>query len=163
MVFVDGTNLFYRLEAARLRVQLLRAVLNYFIGGRQLLRTYLYTIAEQLERAKTIHGDNFLSGVRVVLGHGIPTGDGNVKEKGVDAMLVADLVYHAAAKNLDYAVVVTTDTDFAVALERVEDFGCRTAVASVCAPIPNRLTSSCDDVLTVDADLCVSSHWGTRY
>jgi hypothetical protein len=75
MIFVDGTNLFYRLEAARLIVEsVVKLFDGYSIsGGRQVSRIYLYTIKEHLDRAVQRHGAKFTDGVRVVLGHGVPT------------------------------------------------------------------------------------------
>jgi uncharacterized LabA/DUF88 family protein len=86
------------------------------------------------------------------LGDSIDIGNGNKREKGVDALLVADLVYHAAMKNFQYAVVISNDTDFVVALKRVEDFGCRTGVVSISKKAPQRLIDACDDykLFTID-------------
>ena len=153
MVFIDGTNLFHRLEAEKLRVR--RRLADDFwastvLEGRQLVRTYLYSSKPHLDKARTVHGGAVFEGVRVVEGKAIATGDGNYKEKGVDALLVADLVYHAAVKNYDYAVLVSTDSDFAPALRRVEDFGCRTSVASICAAAPEFLRQAADRVYEVD-------------
>jgi len=148
MFFIDGTNLFIRLRAAKLKVpslaKLFQLVADRHFGGREVVRMYLYTIESQKQTAVAWHGPEFLSGVRVVLGDGIPSSGGNVKEKGVDALLVADLIYHAAQKNCDFAVVVSIDTDFRFAIQRVEDFGCRTAVVSIASPIPDRLVGACD-------------------
>jgi uncharacterized LabA/DUF88 family protein len=154
MLFIDGTNLFYRIESKGLVVPQLSLIFDRFpiLGGRQLARIYLYTIQEHLDRAVQRHGDLFLSQIRVVLGHGVPTKDGNVKEKGVDALLVADLVYHAASRNVDYTVLVSTDTDFIHAIRRVEDFGCRTAVVGICADVPARLREHCDAHLMITAE-----------
>ena len=154
MLFIDGTNLFYRIESTGLIVPQLSLIFTRFpiLRGQQLVRTYLYTIQEHLERAVQRHGNSFLSEIRVVLGHGVPTKDGNVKEKGVDALLVADLVYHAASRNVDYTVLVSTDTDFVHALRRVEDFGCRTAVVGICADVPARLREHSDTHLVITAD-----------
>src|SRR5215475_1239799 len=91
-----------------------------------------------------LHGSKFTNDVRVVLGHGIPTKDGNIREKAVDALLVADLIYHAASRNCDYAILVSVDTDFAHAIKRVEDFGCRTCTVGVCCEVPDRLKNSSD-------------------
>ena len=159
MVFIDGTNLFHRLEAGRLSlIQGIGGFFPSYAGGRQILRAYLYTIQEHLDRARGIHGDYITDGVRVVLGHGIPTGDGNVKEKGVDALLVADLVYHAAVRNYEYALLVSTDTDFVKALHRVEDFGCRTGVLAVCADVPSRLQEESDEHYTLTAEQMIKSN-----
>ncbi len=161
MVFVDGTNLFYRLEAAKLRLRSLAAMCKHFAQGRQLTRVYLYTSQPHLEKASQRHGKAIEEDVRVVLGDAIPTGDGNYKEKGVDALLVADLVYHAAARNYDYALLVSVDQDFARALKRVEDFGCRTGVIGVCAPVPDALRKSADDVFEATATVLTSNSWAS--
>ena len=77
---------------------------------------------------------------------------GTSKEKGVDALLVADLVYHAASHDVDYTVLVTTDTDFVHAIRRVEDFGCRTAVIGICGDVPARLKEQCDASFMITAE-----------
>lgn len=162
MVFIDGTNLFYRLSGEKLNLnQNLAQIFNIFISSRQLIRTYLYTVEQHFEKAKTFHGDHISNDIRIVYGEGIPTGDGNIKEKGVDALLVADLVYHAAVKNYDYALLVSTDTDFVQALRRVEDFGCRTGILGVCSNIPDRLRNASDDTYTLTLDELLNKNWAT--
>jgi uncharacterized LabA/DUF88 family protein len=160
MVFIDGTNLFHRLEAAKLNlIRNLSQLPTLFLERRQIVRVYLYTIVEHMNKAKGFHGDHITEGIRVVYGEGIPTKDGNIKEKGVDALLVADLVYHAAVKNYDYALVVSTDTDFVKALRRVEDFGCRTGVLAVCSGVPDRLREACDEPKECSEQLMLNNGW----
>lgn len=153
MVFVDGTNLFYRLASAKLRLLSLAALIRYAEPYREIVRVYLYTTQPHHEKAQGIHGRVFADGVRVVYGEAIATRDGNHKEKGVDAQLVADLVYHAAARNCEKAILISSDQDFAHALARVEDFGCRTSVISVIAPTPRLLKDAADSVVEMDAQL----------
>lgn len=162
MIFVDGTNLFYRLESEKLRVSQLKRLLHHFVHPRQLVRAYLYTIQQHLDKARQFHGEKFCQGIRVVLGDGIETKDGNVKEKGVDALLVADMTYHAASRNCEYALVVTVDTDFVYVLRRVEDFGCRTGILSVCCDAPSRLVDACDDYYKMDSDYLVDHRMAER-
>ena len=160
MVFIDGTNLFHRLEASKLDLTRdLSQILTAFLDRRQIVRIYLYTIAEHMDKAKGFHGDHVSNGIRVVYGDGIPLKDGNIKEKGVDALLVADLVYHAAVKNYDYALVVSTDTDFVKALRRVEDFGCRTGVLAVCSDVPDRLRDVCDEPKNCPEQQMLDNQW----
>jgi uncharacterized LabA/DUF88 family protein len=146
MVFIDGTNLFRRLESHKLRMKRLYTVLNCYVTGGDIVRSYLYTIKEYYNNALSVHGEGFFDHIKVIFGEGVKKGDGNLKEKGVDALLVADMVYHAAFKNYDYALVVSNDADFAYAIKRVEDFGCRTSVLGVCDPVPDRLGEACDYV-----------------
>ncbi len=131
MVFIDGTNLFYRLNDVRLNLtESLAGIVTYYCEWRQIVRIYLYTVEQHLARAKQFHGKLITDDLRVVFGDGVPTKDGNIREKGVDALLVADLVYHAAVRNCNYALIVSADTDFVHAIRRVEDFGCRTGLLS---------------------------------
>ncbi|MBI5570033.1 MAG: NYN domain-containing protein [Desulfomonile tiedjei] len=162
MVFIDGTNLFYRLKAETLRVSSLLRLVSPYVGSRQLARAYLYTVEQHLDEAKKIHGDRFCDGIRVVLGEGVPKKDGNIKEKGVDALLVADMIYHAASRNCEYALVVTVDTDFFYVLRRVEDFGCRTGLLSVCCQAPAKLAGACDDYYHVKASQLLDQKIATK-
>ena len=145
VIFVNDTNLFHRLDAANLVVEHLAAIFHSFAflsGGRQIIRIYPYTIQEHLDRALERQGSKFMNDVRVVLAYGIPTKDGNIREKAVDALLVADLIYHTASRNCDYAVFVSMNTDFVQAIRQVEDFGCRTSVIGICSDVPDRLIES---------------------
>ena len=163
MLFVDGTNLLYRLRDANLVVPSLSRLLTGFsfvAAGREVARIYFYSIQQHIDSAILRHGAQFFDGVRVVLGDSIPTDGGNFKEKGVDALLVADLVYHAASRNCDAAVLVSTDTDFCHAIKRVEDFGCRTAVLGICAELPERLKRSADQSNVITKDNIVSTNLG---
>jgi uncharacterized LabA/DUF88 family protein len=162
MVFVDGTNFLNRLREANLRSHTIRALAEAAVLGRELARIYFYTTSEKLERAKEIHGTTFTDGCRVVLGDSVPLGNGKFREKGVDALLVADLVYHAAQKNCTYAVVVSNDSDFAHAIKRVEDFGCNTGVVAIGVPAPERLQQACDDYHFVAAASMVEYQWASE-
>jgi uncharacterized LabA/DUF88 family protein len=162
MVFVDGTNFMNRLRDCNLKSGSIRALAETASLGRELARVYFYTTAEKLERAREIHGPNFPDGCRVVLGDSVPLGNGKFREKGVDALLVADLIYHAAQKNCSYAVVVSNDSDFAHAIKRVEDFGCNTGVLAIGIQAAERLKQSCDDYHFVDAKSMVKYSWATE-
>lgn len=150
MIFIDGTNLFERFRSAKLSVPRLLPLLEPLVRPRKLVRPYLYTSSHRLSQAEEYHGLDWLEGVHVVLGDSVQTGDGSFKEKAVDALLVADLIYHAAQRNYEYAVVVTHDTDYRYAIKRVGDFGCRTSVAAFCVDAPDRLKTACDEYQYVD-------------
>lgn len=145
MVFIDGSNVFPNLREVGLKVPSFYKLGESTKGVRQLLRVYLYTTKEKLEDARAFHGEDCFSGCRVTLGDSVPLNNGSHREKGVDALLVADLIYHAAMKNFHQAIVISNDSDFAVALNRAEDFGCRTKVVSVIKRAPDRLIDACDE------------------
>lgn len=161
MVFIDGTNFLYRFEGAKTKLDTpIASLVELYISKRQLVRVYFYTSPPHLEKAKKIYaGSEFKSvfkGVEIVLGSAIPTGDGNHREKGVDALLVADLIYHAAMKNYDYALVLSTDQDFAPVIKRVQDFGCKTVILSLFNDLPENLENVCDESHSVTKDWIIS-------
>ena len=141
MVFIDGSNVLLNARKHNLLIPNFYQLGARAIGSRQLTRVYFYTTQEKLDAAKEVHGENSLSGCRIVLGDSVKLKDDSFREKGVDALLVADLVYHAATKNFQYGVVISNDSDFGVALKRVEDFGCRTGLVSLVEKAPQRLMS----------------------
>jgi uncharacterized LabA/DUF88 family protein len=150
------------LKGEKLKRKNWNIALRNYAKRRQVARIYLYTFEQHLQEAKGTHGEAFFEGMRIVLGEDVPTKDGNIKEKGVDALLVADLIYHAASRNCEYDLVVTPDTDFVHALRRVEDFGCGTGVLAVCAQASPRLQSSCDDYSHVTAEELIQGGWASR-
>lgn len=154
IIFVDATNLFYRFEEMKLLVSSFYELLQQLAGGRarpSIRRICWYTIEEKYQRTLKVHGASCLDRIRVIRGTGVPT-SGEPKEKGVDSLLVADLIYHAAQKNMDYAQLVTIDLDFVYAIRRVEDFGCRSAVLAFGHPPPADLQRSCDDYRFIGRD-----------
>ena len=162
IVFVDGTNLFNRLREAKIRLPRLLPLVSLACNGRQLLRAAVYTTGEKLDVAYSEHGKDLAEGCRVILGDSVKSGSGNVREKGVDALLVADLVYHAAQKNCQYATVLSHDSDFRFALKRVEDFGCKTGVMAIGTNAPDRLVKSCDDYWFLPAKYLVEKGWAEK-
>lgn len=160
MVFIDGSNLLASLRSENIKIYDFYSIAEAVCQERELLRVYFYTSEDKLEKAKKVHGENAFSNCRVILGHTVERGDGSKKEKGVDALLVADIVYHAAMKNCQYAVVFSNDTDFVFAIKRVEDFGCKTAVVSTFRTASERLINTCDDYSHLDKDTIIKRGWG---
>ena len=156
MVFIDGSNLLPRLREQRLRIPSFFKLAQVICGRRRLNRVYFYTSKEKIEKAEAEHGKEAFQQCRVVLGDSVTLPSGEIREKGVDALLVADLIYHAASKNCEFAAVLSNDTDFVVALKRVEDFGCNTGVLGVIQDSSPRLKDACDKYIHLSAsDLLV--------
>jgi uncharacterized LabA/DUF88 family protein len=156
MIFVDGTNVFYRFQDLRLVCMSFYDLLKQHVGRRDLVRIYWYTIEEKFNRAVAQHGSDAFRGIHRIFGTGVPR-SGDVAEKGVDALLVADLIYHAAHKNIDYALLVSIDRDFVYTIRRVHDFGCRTGILAIGADAHEDLKLACDKYTMVSrADLLKS-------
>lgn len=161
MVFVDGSNFIHRLQDHKLIWQpgAFEKFAEFVTSPRMNLRTYFYTNPNKLEDFKKQCGESALLGCRVVLGDGIPLENGKIKEKGVDALLVADLIYHAASKNVNHVVVITHDTDFMYALKRVEDFGVTTRLVALLVEPSDRLRGSADRVISINKKTLLDNGW----
>jgi uncharacterized LabA/DUF88 family protein len=144
IVFIDGTNLFCKLNDSQLIPLDLQRMVNESCRGRRLLHAYLYTTEEKYIARKKDWGDTAFASFKPIFGDSIST-NGEPREKGVDALLVADLVYHAAMKNCQHIVVFSNDSDFRFAIKRAEDFGCTTGLVSVIKTATDRLKMSCDE------------------
>jgi uncharacterized LabA/DUF88 family protein len=149
--FIDGTNLFKAIRDANLKLpQLRRLLTDTRDSSHKLIRIYVYTTIEKAKRELNEHGPDVFEGCRLVYGVTVTGGSGNVREKGVDAQLTADMVYHAASRNAAHIVLISNDSDFQFALRRTEDFGCTTEVISVIAETCDALKLACDRCQTLE-------------
>ncbi|MEM7064092.1 MAG: NYN domain-containing protein [Cyanobacteria bacterium P01_B01_bin.77] len=161
MVFIDGTNFRYCINGAEIKIiKPIHWIGEMFLEGRQLIRTFFYTCEPHLAWFENEHEQDILQTSKVVLGFAIPTGGGNYSEKGVDVHLVSDMVYHAAMKNYDYALIVTTDQEFVPVIERVQDLGCQTGVLSLFRPVPRELQNMCDEAFSLSKEQLLSNNIG---
>ena len=161
MVFIDGTNFRYCINGAELKIiKPIHWIGELFLEGRQLVRTFFYTCEPHLAWFENEHEDSMLQTSKVTLGYAIPTGGGNYSAKGVDVHLVADMVYHAAMKNYDYALLMTTDQEFVPVIERVQDLGCQVGVLSLFRSVPKELENVCDEAFSLSREQLLSNNIG---
>ena len=126
-VFVDVANIFYAAKAAGVDIDYV-TLLKSAIAGRDFVRAYAYTgLDPDNENQRNFH--NFLSrhGYKVVSKDIRKYGDGKVKAN-LDIELVVDML--KTARNLDVAIVVSGDGDFAPAIRAVQEMGVRVEVIS---------------------------------
>lgn len=139
-VFIDGSNFYFALKRNNrvTRVDYYQLSLALTGPDRKLVRTYYYNVAYDKnlfpEKAKT--QQSFLDSLdrtpylELRLGRLIPMADGNVQERGVDVLLASDMVYYAARKAFDTAIVVTEDGDYFPVVELVKDLGRNVEIAA---------------------------------
>jgi uncharacterized LabA/DUF88 family protein len=126
-VFVDVANIFYAAKAAGVDIDYV-TLLKSATAGRDLVRAYAYTgLDPENENQRNFH--TFLSrhGFKVVSKDIRKYGDGKVKAN-LDIELVVDMM--KTARNLDIAIVVSGDGDFAPAIRAVQEMGVRVEVVS---------------------------------
>jgi uncharacterized LabA/DUF88 family protein len=126
-VFVDVANIFYAAKAAGVDIDYV-TLLKAAIAGRDFVRAYAYTgLDPENENQRQFHAFLARSGYKVVSKDVRKYGDGKVKAN-LDIELVVDLM--RTATNLDVAVVVSGDGDFAPAIRAVQQQGVRVEVIS---------------------------------
>ena len=119
-VFVDVANIFYAAKAAGVDIDYV-TLLKSATAGRDLVRAYAYTgLDPDNENQRNFHDFLRRSGYKVVSKDIRKYGDGKVKAN-LDIELVVDMM--KTARNLDIAIVVSGDGDFAPAIRAVQEHG----------------------------------------
>ena len=126
-VFVDVANIFYAAKAAGVDIDYV-TLLRSASAGRDLVRAYAYTgLDPDNENQRNFHDFLRRSNYKVVSKDIRKYGDGKVKAN-LDIELVVDMM--KTARNLDIAIVVSGDGDFAPAIRAVQEQGVRVEVIS---------------------------------
>jgi uncharacterized LabA/DUF88 family protein len=126
-VFVDVANIFYAAKAAGVDIDYV-TLLKSCTAGRDLVRAYAYTgLDPENENQRNFHDFLRRHGYKVVSKDIRKYGDGKVKAN-LDIELVVDMM--KTARNLDIAIVISGDGDFAPAIRAVQEQGVRVEVIS---------------------------------
>jgi len=126
-VFVDVANIFYAAKAAGVDIDYV-TLLKSATAGRDFVRAYAYTgLDPDNENQRNFHQFLARHQYKVVSKDIRKYGDGKVKAN-LDIELVVDLM--KTARNLDVAVIVSGDGDFASAIRAVQEMGVRVEVIS---------------------------------
>ena len=126
-VFVDVANIFYAAKAGGVDIDYV-TLLKSATAGRDFVRAYAYTgLDPENENQRQFHAFLARSGYKVVSKDIRKYGDGRIKAN-LDIELVVDMM--RLARNLDIAVVVSGDGDFAPAIRAVQEMGVRVEVIS---------------------------------
>jgi len=130
-VFIDGSNLYHALRSNYGRYDLnFGEFVRKLCGQRRLYRAYYYNVLQDPSQRTDSHRDqqDFLAALRDTpylearLG-GTKLAQGVTVEKGIDVMLVTDLLNFAWSDRYDVAILVSGDSDFAYALQAVKNLG----------------------------------------
>ena len=126
-VFVDVANIFYAAKAAGTDIDYV-TLLQAATAGRDFVRAYAYTgLDPDNENQRNFHAFLARNHYKVVSKDIRKYGDGKVKAN-LDIELVVDLM--KTARNLDIAIVISGDGDFAPAIRAVQEMGVRVEVIS---------------------------------
>jgi len=154
MVFVDGPNLFWSMRRINLRIDFYKLV-SQLVGDRFLVRPYYYSSISvpPTERQIKFHQALKYQGFAVVAK---PLKSKKFKqqnifiEKGVDVVLVTDLLVAAFRDLYDTAILVSGDDDYASVLDEVKRLGKAVEVAAFSFAIGNKLRAVADKLIALE-------------
>jgi uncharacterized LabA/DUF88 family protein len=145
-IFVDGENLFHSGKREGIEVDCLK-LKEILLAGRKLVRPYHYGTTIR-ERGHNSFFDLLRhAGYEVRLLESMQFGSTRF-EKGVDVMLVTDMLVLAHRNIYDVAVLVAGDRDYLYAVRALKDMGKRVEVAA--------FDDSCSRELGLTADRLIS-------
>lgn len=149
-IFIDGSNLFHSSKQVGIKVDLekLRDVL---VGDRKLIRPYFYSAEDN----KNNKQKNFFNKLKY-LGFDVKTlplrryREDAPFEKGVDVMLVTDMLILAHRDVYDTAILVSGDKDYVYPVKAVKEIGKKIEVASFEYSVARELKLEADKFISLD-------------
>ncbi|NIA07636.1 MAG: NYN domain-containing protein [Actinobacteria bacterium] len=137
-IFIDGANLYHGLKSVCGRADIdFSRLISWLLGQRKLIRTYYYNVPisdiKNQENAKK--QQRFFARLQRIPYFDIRFGRleprrGTFVEKGVDIAIAVDMLCMAFGDGYDTAILVSSDGDFAKAVEAVRDTGKHVEVAA---------------------------------
>jgi NYN domain len=127
-----------------------QCAVTLFHLGATILRSYWYDAIRSAGPSLEQEAIAQLSGVKLRLGTINTAGE----QKGVDSLIVTDLIELARNRAISDAVIVAGDEDLRVAVQVAQTFGVRVHVLAVGNPVQNvspRLRMEADSVATLDS------------
>jgi uncharacterized LabA/DUF88 family protein len=127
-IFIDGGNVFHAADFLKIRVDFAKLV-TALTGARKLIRPYYYG-ATSIDPAQTRFFDKLrhlgfdVKTLPLQQYHGTPF------EKGIDVMLVTDMLMFAHKDIYDTALLVSGDKDFTYTLQAIKQIGKTIEVAA---------------------------------
>jgi len=155
-IFIDGSNLYHGLKEVCGRPDLdFEKFIAWLVRNRKLIRTYYYNAPRSDSSRAAKDQQRFFDKLRMIpyfdvrLGRLEPRG-GTFVEKGIDIAIAVDMVTMGYRDAFDTAILVSSDGDFAQAVDAIRETGRHVEVA--CFPRAYHLKRVADKVIDLDAN-----------
>lgn len=147
-IFIDAGNVFHAADSLKIRVDFAQLVTE-LTGDRKLIRPYYYGAS-----ANTAAQQRFFDKLRH-LGFEVKTlplrqYQGTPFEKGIDVMLVTDMLTFAHHDTYDVALLVSGDKDFTYPVQSIQTMGKFVEVAAFEHALANELQQAADTTSLLD-------------
>ena len=164
-VFIDGGNFYFKLKDLTSKLDGKHSLIDFnfrrfaewLVKPNELLeiRYYLGAIKRERNNPKSeqlyanqqkLIGRIQQQNIIIILGHVIRHPDKTHHEKGVDVRLAVEMIKFARENKYDIAYLVSSDTDFVVAIEEIQAFGKKVQYVGIPKGQSYGLSSVADDV-----------------
>ncbi|MFX1299350.1 MAG: NYN domain-containing protein [Promethearchaeota archaeon] len=147
-IFIDGGNVFHAANSLKIHIDLAKLVAA-LTGNRTLTRTYYYgatlnTPTQQRFFDKLRHLGFTVKTLPLRQYDRIPF------EKGIDVMLVTDMLTLAHNNTYDIALLVSGDKDFTYTLQELKTLGKTVEVAAFTHALASELQQAADNTILLD-------------
>ncbi len=147
-IFIDGGNVFHAANTLKIHVDLAKLV-TALTANRTLIRAYYYDAT-----SNTPAQQRFFDKLRH-LGFAVKTlplrqYQGTPFEKGIDVMLVTDMLTLAHTNTYDTALLVSGDKDFTYTLQKLKTLGKTIEVAAFTHALATELQHAADNTILLD-------------
>lgn len=162
-VFIDGSNFYFGLKRNNFQTRIDYFELSRAMAGpdRQLQRTYYFNsiydanlFPEQFKQQQSfLDSLDRTPYLELILGKLVPFREGGFREKGVDTRMASEILYRAAVKSYETALVITDNPDFVPVISQVKDLGVSVELFLFRDAQPRELVSVADLVVEIEAVL----------
>jgi uncharacterized LabA/DUF88 family protein len=120
-IFIDGGNIFHAADTLNIRVDFAKLI-RELVGPRDLVQAYYYGATPNTPDQNRFFSKLHHLGIEVKT-RPLRQYQGTIFEKGIDVMLVTDMLLFAHQNRYDTALIVSGDKDFTYAVEAIQAIG----------------------------------------
>lgn len=159
MIFIDGSNIYRSCKELNVKMSY-EKFLSLLRKDRNIIRIYYYSGIKSKQQAEEkffkmlkhlgVEIKTKLLKIRFVTCQSCGKKAKTFVEKGIDASLSTDLLWHAFQKSYDTGIVVSADADYIPPIERVRDLGRRIELWAFKHTLGSELKDKADNVNYID-------------
>jgi uncharacterized LabA/DUF88 family protein len=147
-IFIDGGNIFHAANTLNIRVDFAKLI-RALTGKRHLVQAYYYGATPNTPEQNRFFSKLHHLGIEVKTlplrqYHGTPF------EKGIDVMLVTDMLLYAHQNRYDTALLASGDKDFTYAIKAIQAIGKTVEVAAFTHAFATELQTTANTTIILD-------------
>jgi uncharacterized LabA/DUF88 family protein len=147
-IFIDGGNIFHAANSLNIRVDFAKLI-RELIGSRHLVQAFYYGATPNTPDQNRFFSKLHHLGIEVKT---LPLRQYNATpfEKGIDVMLVTDMLLYAHQSRYDTALLVSGDKDFTYAIKAIQAIGKTVEVAAFSHAFATELQTTANTTTILD-------------